>query len=327
MPDLNDFANFHAVVTHGSLSAAARNLGVPKATVSKRLARLEADLEVRLLERSTRSLRLTVPGAAVFEQSETIVAGLEAAQAVARNATTEPNGLVRVSCPQGLMPNLVDDMLRRFLRAYPKVRLELIEVNRPVDLITEGIDLALRARTKLTDDFSLIMRRLGTSRRVVVASPDLAHELPSAMDLDVLSDVMTLALAEDGDRWDLVDDRGRTRSISVKPRLRCSDFHVMSRAALDGLGVAMLPDHLCQHKLQSGSLVRLFPRWRSGEAIIHAVMPSRRGMTSAIRALIEHLATEFASRDTRLTSDEDAAWRTIELPELIASGAGVTPPG
>ncbi|MBP0590419.1 LysR family transcriptional regulator [Paraburkholderia sp. LEh10] len=296
MTDLNDFANFHAVVTCGSLTAAARHLGVPKATVSKRLARLESDLDVRLLERTTRRLRLTEVGQAVFEQSEAIVSGLEFAQAVAQNARAEPNGIVRVSCPQGLMPHLVEEMLRRFLHTYPRVQLEVVEVNRPVDLITEGVDLALRVRTNITDDMSLIMRRLGTSRRLLVASPAMLKNCPPDMTIDDLVAQPVLALNEEGQHWDLVDATGKLHSVSIRPRLRCGDFFVLSQAALDGLGIAMLPEHLCRHKLETGTLVRVLPGWQSGEGVIHAVYASRRGQRSAVRALIDFLAEEFSRR-------------------------------
>jgi DNA-binding transcriptional LysR family regulator len=302
MPDLNDLANFHAVVTQGSFTAAARHLGVPKATVSKRVARLEADLAVRLLERSTRSLRLTQVGAAIFEHSETIVAGLEAAQAVAQNAHAEPNGLVRISCPQGLLPNLVEGMLRRFMHAYPKVRLEILELNRPVDLIAEGVDLALRVRTAMSDDLSLVVRRLGISRRVLVASPALAAQCSADMTIDDLARSPILALTDERESWTLVSTDGATRTVPIKPRLLCSDFFVLSQAVMDGLGIAMLPDHLCQHKLEAGTLVRVLPQWQSGEGVIHAVFPSRRGLPSALRALIDFLATEFAGRERDLSA-------------------------
>jgi DNA-binding transcriptional LysR family regulator len=295
--DLNDFISFHAVVTHGSFTAAARHLCIPKATVSKRVARLEQALDVRLLERSTRKLRLTQVGLAIFEHSETVVGGLEAAQAIAQNAHAEPNGLVRVSCPQGLLPNLVEGMLRRFLHANPKVRLELVELNRPVDLIAEGIDLALRVRTSMTDDTSLVMRKLGVSRRILVASPDMAAGLPASMSIESLIDLPILALIEEQGGWRLVGPADEGRDVPVRPRLLCGDFFVLTQAVLDGLGIAMLPDHLCQHELASGILVRVLPDWRSGEGLVHAVFPSRRGMNSAVRALIDFLAAEFTHRE------------------------------
>jgi DNA-binding transcriptional LysR family regulator len=295
MPDLNDFVNFHAVITHGSLTAAARYLGVPKATVSKRLARLEADLDVRLLERSTRRLRITEVGQAIYEQSEAIVAGLESAQAVAQNARAEPNGLVRLACPQGLMPNLVDEMLRRYLHTYPKVHLEVVELNRPVDVIAEGLDLALRVRTDLTEDTSsLVMRKLGTSRRILVMAAGSFDT--AALTIENIGLQPTLSLNAESDRWDLVDRKGASQIVVIKPRLRCNDFSVLTDAALDGLGIAMLPDHLCKAELEAGKLQRVLPDWQSREGVVHAVFASRRGQRSAVRALIDFLVREFYLR-------------------------------
>jgi DNA-binding transcriptional LysR family regulator len=297
MPDLNDFANFHAVVTHGSFTAAARHLGLPKGTVSKRVARLEAELNVRLLERSTRRLRLTEVGAAIFEQSESIVGGFETARAIANNAHAEPNGLVRISCPQGLIPNLLDDMFRRFLHTYPRVRLEILELNRPVDLFVESIDLALRVRTAPSDDASYIVRPLGLSRRILVASPTVAAGCPATMTIDDLTQAPVLALSEDRDQWNLVDDEGAAYTVPVRPRLLCSDFFVLSQAALDGLGIVMLPEHLCRHKLERGTLVRVLPAWQSREGSIQAVFASRHGLTSALRTLIDFLVEQFAGQE------------------------------
>src|SRR3954471_21681804 len=138
--DLNDFYFFHAVVTHHGFSAAERATRISKGTLSKGVARLEERLQVRLLERTTRKLRVTEVGRAFYEQCQVILAGVEAAEAAAAQAFAEPNGMVRVSCPQGLIQNLVAEILPGFMNVYPKVRVQLRVINRPADLVDDGID-------------------------------------------------------------------------------------------------------------------------------------------------------------------------------------------
>lgn len=177
MQDLNDLAFFHAVATHQGFSAAARATGLPKATLSKRVALLEERLGVRLLERTTRRLRLTDVGQSVYEQVEAMLAGAEAAEAVAARAQAEPNGMVRVSCPQVMLQDLVIGILTGFLRRHPKVRVQLKILNRPADLVEDRVDVALRIRRSLDTDPNLIVRAMSRTRLVLVASPALLGRL------------------------------------------------------------------------------------------------------------------------------------------------------
>ncbi|MBJ7485135.1 LysR family transcriptional regulator [Brevundimonas sp.] len=293
MQNMDDFAYFHAVVSYQGFTAAARHVGVPKGTLSKRVARLEERLQVRLLERSTRQLRLTDVGRAVFQQCEVMMAGWEAAEAVAVNARVEPNGLIRMSCPQGLVQNLVGCMLRRFLVAYPKVRIQLKELNRPADLIEDGVDIALRARTIVEADAASIVRKLGRSRRVLAMSPDLSHHLGQTLTIDGLSTLPTLAMGEEEEFWTLYGPEGVERQVAIQPRLLCSDFEVLRRAAIDGLGIALLPEHIAKTSFARGELIHALPEWHTVYGFVYAVFSSRKGLTPALRALIDFLAGEF----------------------------------
>lgn len=142
MLDLNDLSLFHTVALHKGFSAAARASGVPKATLSKRVAHLEEKLGVRLLERTTRSMRLTQVGLDVYEQVEAMLVNARSAADAAAQAQSEPNGVVRVACPQGLIQDLVIDLLPVFLRLYPKVRVQLKIINRRADIVEDGVDVA-----------------------------------------------------------------------------------------------------------------------------------------------------------------------------------------
>jgi DNA-binding transcriptional LysR family regulator len=302
MKDLNDLYLFHQVVTYGGFAAAARAIGVPKSTLSKRVARLEQTLQVRLLERSTRVVRTTDLGQRYFEQCQAVVAAAEAADAVAAQAHAEPQGLVRVSCPQGLVPNLVADMLPAFMKAHPKVRVQLKVINRRVDLIEDRIDVALRARTKLDTDGSLVMRSLGPTHLVLAASRSFLESCAKPLTIERLADVPTLSMAdqsEDVDVWVLVGPGDEERSIPLHPRLYCSNFDVLHAAAVAGLGVALLPEHVCRTSFASGQLVHALSEWRTTYGIIHAVFASRRGMLPAVRALIDFLAAEVPQKVSR----------------------------
>src|SRR6516164_9261057 len=169
--DFNDLQFFAAVVLNRGFSAAARVLGVPKSRVSRRVALLEERLGVRLLDRTTRGLGLTEVGQQVFEHARAAVIEAEAAEEAALRMQTEPRGLVRLSCPLGLQ-DAIAGPLPGFLEAYPQLRLQCIATNRRVDLIQEGVDVAIRVRERLDTDADLQVKRIGLSRRILVASPD-----------------------------------------------------------------------------------------------------------------------------------------------------------
>ncbi|RRD22380.1 LysR family transcriptional regulator [Brucellaceae bacterium VT-16-1752] len=292
MQDLNDFYFFHAVVTHQGFSAAARAIGVPKGTLSKAVTRLEDRLHVRLLERTTRKLRMTDVGRAFYEQCQVILAGVEAAEAAAAEAYAEPNGLVRMSCPQGLIQHLIADVLPGFMKVYPKVRVQLKVINRPADLVDDGIDVALRARSGADQDSSLIVRPLGRSRLVLAMSPALRDSRGEMLSLDRLAEASTLSMAETGDddTWQLVGPRGESRVIHHRPRLLCSNFDMLHAAALEGVGIALLPDHITRASFDSGELIHVLPEWGSPFGVVQAVFSTRKGLLPAVRALIDYLA-------------------------------------
>lgn len=298
MQDLNDLAYFHAVATHQGFSAAARATGVPKATLSKRVAHLEERLGVRLLERTTRRLRLTDVGRSVCEQVEAMLAGAEAAEAVVARAQVEPNGIVRVSCPQALVQDLVIDLLPAFLRRHPKVRVQMKVLNRGADLVEDGVDIAIRARASLDADLNLIVRTLGRSSLILVASQALLDEAGGELTVERLADVPTLSMDGEHDvvTWTLIGPGGEAREVRHRPRLICTSFDVLRAAAMAGVGVAHLPEHSARALIASGQLVHVLPDWRSPYGIIHAVFSSRKQLVPAVRALIDHLAAEVPRR-------------------------------
>jgi DNA-binding transcriptional LysR family regulator len=294
MIDLNDYAFFAEVVRHGGFAAAGRAMRLPKSKLSRRVAGLEARLGLRLIERSSRRFRVTEVGEAFYARCRAMLDELEQADALVAEAQSEPQGRVRFSCPTGLV-GVLSPGLPAFLLRYPKIQLQLIAIDRAVDLITERIDIALRVRTELTTDASLTMRTLGQSRRILVAAPALAANMQGA----AVSEIATLPTLGSTDEmgeieWQLVGPDDARYTVRHQPRMTCADFVALRDAAAGGLGVALLPDHVCGDDLRGGRLVRVFPGWGGETGIVHLVFTTRRGLPPAVRAFIDHLARTFA---------------------------------
>src|ERR1700752_1275890 len=176
--DLNDLLFFAAVVEHSGFAAAARSLNLPKSSVSRHVGRLEDRLSVRLLERSTRNVRLTEIGSSYYARCRAILAELETAEHGLALLRSDPIGTIRVSCPIGLAQYALARIVPGFMADYPLVRLQIMATNRAVDLIEEKVDVAIRARTRLNNE-TLTMRRLGSSSLVFVARSGFVARHPA----------------------------------------------------------------------------------------------------------------------------------------------------
>ncbi|MBS0445249.1 MAG: LysR family transcriptional regulator [Proteobacteria bacterium] len=294
--DLNDLVYFAHVVDHRGFAPAARALGVPKSKLSRRVAQLEDRLGVRLLQRSTRRFSVTDVGESYYRHCKAIIVEAQAAQESIAQATGTPRGVVRLSCPIALLHARVAAMLVEFMTANPQVEIHLEATNRRVDLVADGFDIAIRARTPPLEDSSLAMRELAQRDWYLVASPAFCerHPLPAVpADLDRLP-TLGDSLAERDHRWHLVGPEGATATISHRPRLVTDDMYSLRAAAVAGLGVVQLPAMLMADELRSGRLVRLLPEWCSKGAVVHAVFPSRRGLLPSVRALLDFLVRKFA---------------------------------
>jgi DNA-binding transcriptional LysR family regulator len=289
--DLNDYAYFAEVVAHGGFAAAGRALREPKSKLSRRIAGLEERLGLRLIERSSRRFRVTDTGQAFYERCRAILAEAEQAEALVAQAQAEPHGRIRFSCPTGMVAP-ISALMSSFLLRFPKVRLQLVATDRAVDLIEERIDLALRVRASLTSDAALTMRSLGASIRILVASPQLASQVASIEHLNTFPALSTDDASDDLE-WHLEAEDGHKHIVRVQPRMGCEDMATVRDAAINGLGIALLPDHVCRDALEAGKLVRVLPAWGGLQGIVHLVFTTRRGLSPAVRALIDHLASGF----------------------------------
>ena len=313
LQDLNDLYFFAAVVEHGGFSAAGRALGIPKSRLSKRIAQLEERLGVRLLQRTTRRFVVTEVGERFYSHCRAVLEEAQAAQDAVDELRAEPRGVVRLSCPISLTQTVLAHVLPDFLQQYPKVQVRVVSSNRRVDVISEGFDVAIRVRTKLDTDATLVLRSFGQSRVLPVASPALlkSHGRPaSPADLSTMP-ALSMSEHDGAQSWELLDAAGDRVVVEIQPRLVCGDFALLLEAAQRGVGVAMLPEFVCAPAVARGELEVLLPEWSTPDGVMHFVYPSRRGQLPGVRALVEFLAERLpeASRRQRKTCEEGAKHR------------------
>jgi DNA-binding transcriptional LysR family regulator len=310
MQDLNDLFYFAKVVEHGGFMAASRIIGVPKSRLSRRIAELEERLGVRLLQRTTRRLSLTEVGSHFYLHCQAVLTEADAAEETIARARAEPRGLVRISCPELLAKTLLAPILPRFLAAHPLVRIQLEATNRRVDLIEEGIDIAIRVRNMIEDSANQVARTIGIGRMVLVASPRLLAQFgtPTQPHQLVRYPCLTMSRADGRGQWALLDGDGHENTVQIdSPRLMTDDLVVLAEAAQQGLGIAMLPRLVCQKAIDSGLLLVLLPDYQTPWGIMHLVFPSRRGLVPAVRQLIDFLAEEMVKEsDDNYQRPEDS---------------------
>ncbi|AIR90998.1 LysR substrate-binding domain-containing protein [Pseudomonas cremoricolorata] len=290
--DLNDLFYFTEVVAAGGFAAAGRRLGIPKSRLSRRIAELEARLGTRLLQRTTRQLKLTAVGERYLHHCQAMLLEAEAADEVVASMSSEPRGRLRVSCPVALAHALLPDIITRFLSQYPLVQLDMVLLNRRVDLISEGIDVALRVRELGDEDPALVTRRLSQAQMQLVAAPGFAERLDDPAQLAELP-VLGATEADRLVHLRLLHGDGRRHDLALEPRLAVDDFVVRNAAVRAGLGFSALPSLFCEAELERGELVRLLPEWSLPGGWLQAVYPHRRGLLPAVRAWIDHLAASF----------------------------------
>lgn len=291
MQDLNDMVYFAEVVDRGGFAAAGRALGVPKSKLSRRVAELEARLGVRLLQRTTRKLSLTEAGELFHRHSVAVREEADAAAEALAQVQAEPRGTVRVVCPVTLAQITVGPLVPLFLERHPQVRIDMQVSNRVVDLVQEGVDVALRVRPTLEDSGSLVVKNLGTTQGLLVASPAQFQRQGRPEGVEGLGGLATLAMsAADGKAsWRLLGPGGREFELQHKPVYTADDLLTLKFAALKGLGMTVLPDYMCRRELRIGELEQVLPGWAPRPGVIHAVFPSRRGLLPAVRRFLDFL--------------------------------------
>lgn len=283
---------FSRVVANGSLSAAARELGLSPAVVSRRLAALEARLGVRLINRTTRSLHLTDEGAGYYEACTRILAQVEEADAAASAGRGQPQGALKVAVPASFGHQFITPLIPQFAARYPEVQIALSLSDRTVNLIEEGFDLAIRI-AELADS-SLAARKLAPNHRVVCASPEYLRRHGTPHIPEDLARHNCLPAPDFTSTWVYKDPDGKPGSVRVSGRYACDNWEVIREWALAGLGVALKSMWDVRRHLEDGSLVPLFPGYSfDSDVAIYAVYPHRRHLPAKTRAFIEFLAESF----------------------------------
>ncbi|ALI03189.1 HTH-type transcriptional activator AaeR [Pseudomonas sp. FW306-02-F02-AA] len=299
MEDLNTLYYFTQVVEHGGFAAAGRALDMPKSKLSRRISQLEERLGVRLIHRTSRHCSLTEIGQAYYQRCLAMRVEAESAAELIERNRSEPQGLVRISCPTALLNSWVGPMLTRYMLKYPLVELFIESTNRRVDVIHEGFDIALRVRFPPLENTDLVMKVLGNSTQSLVGCPVYIEHLSSpALPAD-LSGLPSLhwGAAQREYQWELFGPDAATALIRHHPRLVTDDLIALRQAVLAGVGIAHLPTVVVREDLAAGRLVELVPGWAPRCGIVHAIFPSRRGLLPSVRTLIDFLGEEFSRSD------------------------------
>jgi DNA-binding transcriptional LysR family regulator len=285
-PDLEGVRAFAAIVEAGSFQAASLRLGVPRSTVSHRLAGLEAALGVRLLQRSTRRVTVTEAGQEYYRDLRPALAAVEEATRRVAGLSEEPRGLVRVSVSQGFAGMWMSAIALPFLRSYPKVQLQVDISDRFVDLIGEGYDLAVRGGE--LGDSSLYARTLLTMRSFCYASPEFLLSRPTFTHPSQLEGEEVLLLSG-GAEAEWVFEGPSLVKVGVRSRYRVNSHLLHVEAAVAGLGIARVFPFLVRRELDRGLLRPILPEWGSPAARLQVVTSGVAHRTAAVRAFVEHL--------------------------------------
>jgi DNA-binding transcriptional LysR family regulator len=292
-PELNDLLYFVAVVQYQGFTAAARSTGLDKTRLSRRVAELEKRLGVRLLQRSTRSICLTEAGERFYERCLATVEEAEAAYESMANLRKEPVGTVKVACPLILAQSYLAAILPAYLTAHPKVNLHIEATDRDVDLIEERFDLVLMARPSLNAMVGVVVRSVGSARRILAASPDFLNANGRPSGPNEITSFATLGRSvdvRDGQaRWELSSPNGAVCVVSHCPRLITNDLRLQLETATSGLGIALLPEPIVAASIKSGLLEHLLPGWAATPNALCLAYPSPRGILPSVRSLIDYL--------------------------------------
>jgi len=290
MDRIGDISLFLRVLDLGSISAAARSLELSVAVASQRLQRLERQLGVRLLHRTTRRLHATPEGAALAERGRGLVEDLDALATDLRQSGVGASGTLRLTTSASFGRQYLSPLLPEFLRRHPRVRISVDLDDRVQDLVRVGYDLAIRIGTLA--DSRLVARRIAVNRRVLCAAPAYLerHGMPATpADLAAHECVILIGSLGRQDVWPIIDRDGREVAARVDGRFESNYGEVLRDAALAGLGIALLSTwHVCDD-LRAGRLRQVLPDCRVAETGIHAVMPQRRLVPLRVRAFVDFL--------------------------------------
>lgn len=283
---------FRRVAELGSFTRAADDLDITAATVSKHIAFLERDIGTRLINRTTRRMHLTDAGRAFLERTQALLDGLDDAELEARGVQAEPRGTIRLNVPMSFGLTHITEAIDSFLVRYPEIDIDLQLSDRMVDLVEQGVDIAIRVRSSLADS-SLLARPLRTSRNIVCAAPRYLENAPTLKRPADLAEhnCLTFTLHEKPKIWTLGKE-----DVVVSGNFRTDSSLAMRQCLLKGLGVGFLPKFLVQSDIESGALVPVLDGFPPQPYTVFALFPPGRNQPAKVKLLVEHLDMHLGDR-------------------------------
>lgn len=289
MKNLDEIYVFTYVAQLGSFSKASKALAIPVSTISRKVSELEQRLEVTLILRTTRRLSLTKQGAIFYEECAEHIRGIEAAETLVTQSRLDPVGLLKITVPVILRQKSFIDFISNFLLKNPKIHIDMIVTNQYLDLVSENIDVAIRFGE--LEDSGLIAKRLGVSRRLLVASPKYIkennHSLIDPKDLKNHQCIMFGGYKEKSE-WSLTNGKNKIK-VTVSGVVSGSDYYSVNEFALRGHGIALLPENYCFDSLKTGKLVLVLPDWGSAAIPVHALYASSKFIPARLQIFLKQL--------------------------------------
>lgn len=295
MKNLNDMMVFASVVKTGSFTATALAFELPKSNISRKITRLEQNIGARLLERSTRTQRLTEIGKVYYQHCLRIQEELQNAELSVTSLMAAPKGLLTICTSISVGQGLLSPYLAKFKQVYPEVQIKLHLTNRRVDLIEEGFDLVLRVGE--LPDSNLVAKKLCSREIHLYASPDYLatkqldarlHDSPEQLEQ---LDCLFMNQISNKAQWQLNrSTKKEAFTVNFSPAFYCDDFNVLSQLAQDGAGITALPDYIARDAVTQGRLVRVLPLWLVKTVDIYALYPSHKGAMPKLSALLNFLS-------------------------------------
>lgn len=291
MHSFDDYYYFYLVVKHGGFSAASEASNITKSKLSRRILELESQYNVTLIQRSTRHFKVTPLGQELFDECTKIIQQVECAHNVLLKQKSEPQGMIKISCPSVMMRYQIRGLLNAFLQQYPKVQVEMELTSRRVDVLHDDIDLAIRTNFASNEDSSIVVRDVVKTTHCLVASPQLlqGRMLQSPIEIHEFPTIV-LGTQKPHYQWHLHHIESQEDIIiPLQPRIKSNDLAGVYYSALDGLGIADLPYLTVEKDLKMGRLVHVLPEWCSNIGTLQLVYASRKGQRLVMEKLIEHL--------------------------------------
>ncbi|MES2346572.1 MAG: LysR family transcriptional regulator [Pseudomonadota bacterium] len=285
---------FVEVVRRDGFARAAEALDTSPANVTRYISDLEAHLQTRLLNRSSRKMSLTSSGEALFERAKSILDDVAEAEAIVSSATMQPHGLLRINAPLSFGVLHLAPLWAKFMRQYPDMQLDVALIDRVVDIVEEGYDMAIRiSRAGST---SHVARKLATSHNILCAAPEYVQRCGMPMQpADLLQHTcIGYSYSATADEWQILDANGQPQSVKVQCVMHSNNGDTARAAAIGGLGVIWQPSFLVGADLRAGRLVRVLPDYHLPDIDVLAVYPSRRHLSAKVRVMIDFLVEEFS---------------------------------